>query len=67
VRGTLHNLPERAAVLDPASPVLVVIGAVVGLIDRYNWFPTAGASTASPFGAAEPPWRAMDGLNKRSA
>ncbi|MFW5835070.1 MAG: uroporphyrinogen-III C-methyltransferase [Pseudomonadota bacterium] len=66
-RGTLQTLPERAGELDPASPVLVVIGAVVGLIDRYAWFPTAGASTASPFTPAEPPWQAMDALSKRSA
>lgn len=54
VRGSLRTLPDRARDLDPRNPVLVIVGAVVGLMDRYAWFASTGASTAAPFAAAEP-------------
>ncbi|TVQ34122.1 MAG: uroporphyrinogen-III C-methyltransferase [Geminicoccaceae bacterium] len=65
VKATLRELPERASRLDPTSPVLVIIGDVVALQDRYAWFTTAGASTASPFAGAAP--KAPAAVNKRTA
>ncbi len=53
VRGSLRTLPERARDLDGRSPVLVIVGAVVALIDRYAWFASSGASTAAPFAASD--------------
>jgi siroheme synthase len=63
VRGRLGTLAREAATLEQRSPVLVVIGDVVALADRYAWFRSSGASTAEPF--AMPP--ADEDVSKRTA
>ena len=56
VRARLGALATAAAALDARSPVLVVIGEVTALADRFGWFRPTGASTADPF--PEPPLQA---------
>lgn len=69
VRGRLGTLAREAAALEQRSPVLVVVGEVVALAERYAWFRSSGASTAEPF--AMPPADAEEDvdadINKRSA
>ncbi len=68
VRGKLAGFADAARALDTKNPVLVVIGDVVTLGERYAWFRSAGASTADPFPdppLAEAPARPV--LNRRSA
>jgi uroporphyrin-III C-methyltransferase / precorrin-2 dehydrogenase / sirohydrochlorin ferrochelatase len=66
LRATLATLPLRAQDLDGRNPVLVIIGEVVGLGDRYAWFASSGASTAAPFAAGDPPLTTT-ALNRRTA
>lgn len=45
VVGTLADLPEKVAGIDPSAPALVIVGDVVGLRERIGWFerqPLAG-------------------------
>ena len=65
VRATLQSLAERARILDPKNPVLVIVGAVVGLQDRYAWFASTGASSATPFTASDQ--AEAPALSRRSA
>jgi uroporphyrin-III C-methyltransferase/precorrin-2 dehydrogenase/sirohydrochlorin ferrochelatase len=51
VRGRIGTLAREAATLETRSPVLVVIGEVVALAERYAWFRSSGASSAEPFAA----------------
>ncbi len=62
VRGRLGTLAREAQALETRNPVLVVIGEVVALAERFAWFRSAGASTAEPFAAP-----ADADLNMRSA
>ena len=38
VIGTLSTLPEAVAAADCKSPLLIIVGAVVGLRERLQWF-----------------------------
>jgi hypothetical protein len=49
VRAPLKRLHAEAKVLEARNPVLVVIGEVARLAERFAWFPGAGSSTADPF------------------
>ncbi len=63
VRSRLSHLAEAASILESRNPVLIVVGEVVTLAERYAWFHPAGASTAEPFPMPAPP----PTLSKRSA
>ena len=41
VTGTLCSLPEAAAAADCKPPLLIIVGAVVGLRERLQWFEQA--------------------------
>ena len=49
VRAPLARLHEEAKLLEARNPVLVVVGEVARLAERFAWFRSAGASTADPF------------------
>ena len=49
VRAPLARLHDEAQVLEARNPVLVIIGEVARLAERFGWFRGAGASTADPF------------------
>jgi uroporphyrinogen III methyltransferase/synthase len=40
VAGTLQDIVEKAAAAKMAPPAVIVVGGVVGLRDRLNWFET---------------------------
>jgi uroporphyrin-III C-methyltransferase len=66
VRAPLARLHEEAKALEARNPVLVVVGEVARLAERFAWFRGAGASTADPF--ADVPEAAVDRpVSKRTA
>jgi hypothetical protein len=67
VRAPLARLHEEARALEARNPVLVVIGEVARLADRYGWFRSAGASTADPFADMPEPAGPRTPVNKRTA
>src|SRR5262249_1718175 len=63
VTGTLGDIVERAERAGLTPPVLAVIGPVVGLRDRLDWF---GAPRGLPARLlAEAPWAAPPGRGRR--
>jgi len=69
VRAPLARLADVAATLEARNPVLVVIGEVAALAERYAWFRMAGASTADPFAdvPASDEAEARSPINRRTA
>ena len=38
LKGTLESMPKIVSVTEVKAPTIIIVGAVVGLQDKYSWF-----------------------------